>query len=221
MIYYSIELLVAAGVKDILIVCGGNAAGEFLRILGNGEQFGLRHLHYTYQSEPRGIADALGLAEEFVGDDSMCVILSDNLFENSIKPHIDKYKLEPDGAMIFGSRVEHPQHYGVIEQDEFGNVIKISEKPKEPKSNLIATGLYIYDNTVWDFIKSLQPSARGELEITDVNNHYLSKGKLRLTELTGFWADCGENIDGYFEACSKAREMSKKTISQQIHDIPA
>lgn len=217
MIYYPIELLVNAGIRDILIVCGGNAAGEFLRILGNGEQFGLRHLHYTYQSEPRGIADALGLAEEFVNNDSMCVVLSDNLFENSVKPHVDAYKADPHGAMIFGTRVAHPQYYGVIEQDDAGKITHIVEKPVNPSSNLIATGIYIYDNTVWDFIRSLQPSARGELEITDVNNHYLSENRLKAVELEGWWADAGENIEGYFDACVKARSIYG-TKSQAPHN---
>jgi len=212
MIYYPIETLVKSGITDILLVCGGNAAGEFLRILGNGEAFGLRHLHYTYQSEPRGIADALGLAEEFVGDDSMCVILADNIFEDTFPDVVRDFRqndvgAHTSGAMIFGTKVDHPEHYGVIIQDESGNVVEIQEKPKNPTSNFIATGLYLYDNTVWDYIKQLTPSARGELEITDVNNHYIQKGAMKWHQLNGWWADCGENFDGYLDACNKVRSL--------------
>ncbi len=207
MIYYPIQHLVDAGINDILIVCGGNAAGEFLRILGNGEDFGLKHLHYTYQSEPRGIADALGLAKEFVGNDPMCVILADNIFSENFKEPVDNFKKNPEGAVLFGVEVEHPEHYGVIERDESGVVTKIIEKPSQPNSNKIATGLYLYDNTVWEYIESLEPSARGELEITDVNNHYLQKGKLKVVDLKGWWADCGENFDSYLNACNQARTL--------------
>jgi glucose-1-phosphate thymidylyltransferase len=215
MIYYPIETLVKSGIKDILLVCGGNAAGEFLRILGNGEAFGLKHLHYTYQSEPRGIADALGLAEEFVGDDNMCVILADNIFEDTFKDAIAKFECNDvgahtSGAMIFGTEVSHPEHYGVIIQDEADKVVEIQEKPKNPTTNFIATGLYLYDQTVWGYIKQLTPSARGELEITDVNNHYIKKGAMMCHKLNGWWADCGENFDGYLDACNKARSLYKK-----------
>ena len=205
MIYYPIQTLVDGGINDILLVCGGNAAGEFLRILGNGEVFGLRHLHYTYQSEPRGIADALGLAEEFASGDPICVILADNIIEDNIKKAVDDFKSNPVGAVIFGTEVEHPEHYGVINTDSNGNVVEIEEKPKNPQSNLIATGLYLYDSTVWEFIKQLTPSARGELEITDVNNHYLKKNQLTMRKLEGWWADCGENFDGYLDAAVKVR----------------
>lgn len=204
MIYYPIELLVNSGVQDVLLVCGGNSVGDFLPLLKNGEAFGLKHLHYTVQDKPRGIADALGLAEEFVGGGNMVVALADNIFADNVKPQVEDFK---SGAMIFGVRVAHPQHYGVIEQDEAGNVIKIVEKPKNPSSNLIATGLYLYDSTVWDMIAQLEPSARGELEITDINNMYLQEGRLKVHQLGGWWADCGENFDGYLDACNKAKEL--------------
>lgn len=210
MIYYPIETLVKSGITDILLVCGGNAAGEFLRILGNGEAFGLKHLHYTYQSEPRGIADALGLAEEFVGGDNMCVILADNIFQEEFTDvfrEFERNDVGGSGAMIFGTEVDHPEHYGVIIQDESGSVTEIQEKPKNPESNFIATGLYLYDNTVWDYVKQLTPSARGELEITDVNNHYIKKGVMSWHKLNGWWADCGENFDGYLDACNKVKEL--------------
>jgi glucose-1-phosphate thymidylyltransferase len=207
MIYYPIEFLVNSGIKDILLVCGGNAAGEFLRILGNGEQFGLKHLHYTYQSEPRGIADALGLAEEFVGNDPMCVVLADNIFEYPIKETLDEYNTYKKGALVFGYWVAHPEHYGVIVQDENKNVVKIVEKPKDPPSFNIATGCYVYDNTVWDFIKQLTPSARGELEITDVNNHYIAKGELKVINVKGWWCDTGESFDSYLQSQNMVAKM--------------
>ncbi len=198
MIYYPIQTLVKSGIRDILLVCGGNAAGEFLRVLGNGEEFGLKHLHYTYQSEPKGIADALGLAEEWANEEPVCVILGDNIFE---KP-VDVWE-NPDGARIFLTEVERPEQYGVVQVDENDNVIEIVEKPKNPKSNLIATGLYMYDSTVWDYIRTLTPSKRNELEITDLNNKFLEAGKLKACRINGWWADAGDSINGYMESCIK------------------
>ncbi len=207
MIYYPIQHLVDSGINDILLVCGGNAAGEFLRILGNGKEFGLKHLHYTYQDEPRGIADALGLARDFVGDDNMCVILADNIYEHNIREHIEQFDTNNDGAVIFGKKVLNPQNYGVIYTDEYGNINDIIEKPKNPTSDVIATGLYLYNNNVWNYIDSLAPSARGELEITDVNRHYLVNNRLRMVEIHGWWADCGENFDMYLDACQKVKDL--------------
>lgn len=213
MIYYPIERMAESGIKDILLVCGGNAAGEFLRILGNGDRFGVR-LHYTYQPEAKGISDALGLAEQFVGGSPMCVILGDNLFEKPFTEAVRRFENDPVGAVVFGTKTEHPEHYGVIDEESAtGKVRKIVEKPKHFVSNLIATGLYMYDSTVWDFIKQLTPSARGELEITDVNNHYLEKGQLRLERVDGWWADCGENCDGYLDAGIQAREWERSRQS--------
>jgi len=207
MVYYPIQHLVDAGIKDILMVCGGNAAGEFLRILGNGEQFGLKHLHYTYQPEPKGIADALGLAEEFANHEPVCVILADNIFAESVKKLVQEFFENPKGAVIFGTDVEHPENYGVVEFSPDGRVFDIVEKPKNPKSKTIATGLYLYDETIWDFINDLEPSARGELEITDVNKRYLKKNQLKLHRLNGWWADCGENFDSYLDACIRAKSL--------------
>jgi len=206
MIYYPIETLVKSGITDILLVCGGNAAGEFLRILGNGEEFGLKHLHYTYQAEPKGIADALSLAEEWATGEPIIVILADNIFAESFSDVVESFGNNPVGSTIFCTEVTNPQHYGVVMHSD-GVVTGIIEKPKNPESNLIATGLYLYDSTVWEFIKQLTPSARGELEITDVNNHYLQKGQLSLRKLNSWWADCGENFDGYLDASIKAREL--------------
>jgi glucose-1-phosphate thymidylyltransferase len=210
MVYHAIELLVNSGITDILIVCGGNSASDFLRVLGNGEEFGLKHLHYRYQSQPRGIADALGLAEEWAGDDPVALLLGDNIFENTFENVVKDFEKNPVGAIIFGTHVKHPEQYGVIVQDENGKVLQIVEKPKNPTSDLIATGLYFYDSTVWDFIKQLSPSSRGELEITDVNSHFLQKGQLKIVELQGKWMDCGECIDGYLEAQNVMAEIIKK-----------
>ena len=207
MIYYPIQTLVDSGVNDILLVCGGNAAGEFLRILGNGEEFGLSHLHYTYQKEASGIADALSLAEEWAQGEPIFVILADNIFENSFTKEIEEFEKNPNGARIFTHEVSHPEHYGVIEMDSNGNVLGIIEKPKVPKSNLIATGAYIYDSTVWDFVKRLKPSIRGELEITDLNNHYIKSDRLIAHEVIGYWQDCGENFDAYLDAGITAQKL--------------
>lgn len=207
MIYYPIQTLVGSGITDILIVCGGNAAGEFLRILGNGEEFGLKHLHYTYQPEPKGIADALGLAEDWADNEPVTVVLADNIFENPVPEVVKEFKSNPVGARIFLTEVSHPEHYGVVEMQESGKVISIVEKPKQPKSNLIATGLYMYDGGVWDYIRSLKPSARNELEITDLNNRYLEMGNLKAHKLSGYWADCGESLDGYMQSCITAYKM--------------
>lgn len=207
MIYHAIELLVRSNIRDILLVCGGNSASDFLRVLQNGEAFGLKQLHYRYQSEPRGIADALGLAEEWAGDDPITVLLGDNIFEDSFEDIVKDFEANPEGAVIFGTTVEHPEQYGVIEKDDSGNVSRIVEKPKNPTSNLIATGFYMYDNTVWDFIRQLSPSDRGELEITDLNNYFLEEGRLKVVELDGLWMDCGESIEVYHEAQIAVAEL--------------
>lgn len=209
MIYYPIQTMVNSGITDILLVCGGNSAGEFLRILGNGEEFGLKHLHYTYQSQPRGIADALGLAEEWADNEPIAVILADNILENSFAEIVQNFEEKPNGARIFLTEVEHPEWYGVVELDDKNNVLSITEKPKNPKSNLIAVGIYMYDSRVWDYIRKLSPSARNELEITDLNNIYLNNNLLGTYKINGQWADCGESLEGYFESCLKASKWSK------------
>ena len=210
MIYYPIKTLIASGVEEILLVCGGNAAGEFLRILGNGEEFGLKRLHYTYQSKPAGIADALSLAEDFVDGHPMCVVLADNLVENPFPEVVNEFKQNPVGAKIFLTHVEHPEWYGVVTLDNQQNVIEIAEKPKNPKSNLISIGVYMYDTTVWDYIAKLSPSARGELEITDLNNLYLRDGLLKAHYLNGWWRDAGESLDVYMETCCEVFAWKKR-----------
>lgn len=211
MIYYPIQTLVDSGINDILLVCGGNAAGEFLSILGNGEEFGLKHLHYTYQKEASGIADALGLAEEWANGEPICVVLADNIVEKPFGYYVNEFEKTPSGARIFLYKVKNPQAYGVAEVDTlYNNVLSIEEKPKNPKSDLAVIGVYMYDSMVWDFIKELKPSARGELEITDVNNFYLKENKLKAYKLEGEWFDCGENFEGYLEAQNAAYKWSKK-----------
>jgi glucose-1-phosphate thymidylyltransferase len=211
MIYWPLQTLVRSGITDILLVCGGNSAGEFLRILGNGEEFGLRHLHYTYQKEAKGIADALSLAEDWADNQPVAVILADNIFENAIPEVVADFEQNPAGARIFVTPVEHPECYGVVETDEAGRVLSIEEKPKQPKSDLIATGLYMYDGGVWDYIRTLKPSKRNELEITDLNNRYLGLGKLTAHRINGWWADCGESLDAYTQVCYAASKLGKET----------
>src|SRR4030066_2111539 len=169
MIYYPVQSLVDAGIKDILIVTGGNNAGDFLRLLGNGRVFGLKHLNYTYQEKEGGIAEAVGLAEEFSEGEGVIIILGDNIIGQSIRPAVEDFKRQKSGAKIFLKKVKNPREYGVAQLN--GNRVGgIEEKPKRPKSNLAVIGLYMYDSRVFRIVKTLKPSKRGELEITDVNN---------------------------------------------------
>ncbi|MCB0323422.1 MAG: NTP transferase domain-containing protein [Bdellovibrionales bacterium] len=190
MIYYPIQTLIHAGITDILIVTGGHSAGDFLKLLGNGNAFGLKHLNYTYQEGEGGIADALSLAEYFVGDDRMCVILGDNLIEGNIRAAADAYRAQERGAKILLKEVPDAQRFGVVELVD-GKVKRIIEKPKDPPSNLAVTGIYFYDAEVFQLISKLAPSDRGELEITDVNNMYLERGELTHDILHGWWTDAG------------------------------
>ncbi|OGW78214.1 MAG: spore coat protein [Omnitrophica bacterium RIFCSPHIGHO2_02_FULL_46_20] len=190
MVYYPIQTLVDAGLAEILIVTGGNHAGEFLRLLGSGKEFGLKHINYTYQDGEGGIADALKLAEHFADNDKIVVILGDNIIEKDIKKPIEEFRKQPKGAKIILKKVEDPERFGVAELK--GNrIISIEEKPKKPKSNYAVTGIYMYDSKVFEIIKTLKPSRRGELEITDVNNAYLKKRELTYSMLDGWWTDSG------------------------------
>ncbi|MCX5715292.1 MAG: sugar phosphate nucleotidyltransferase [Candidatus Omnitrophica bacterium] len=198
MIYYPIETLVDAGIKEIVVVTGGNHAGEFLRLLGNGQEFGLNHLHYAYQEGEGGIADALKLAEHLVGDDKLVVILGDNIIEKSIRKQVERFKKQRQGARILLKKVSDPQRFGVAEIKN-GKVVSIEEKPKKPKSDYIVTGIYMYDSKVFDIARSLKPSGRGELEITDVNNAYIKKGQLTYDFLDGWWTDSG-TVDSLLKA---------------------
>jgi glucose-1-phosphate thymidylyltransferase len=190
MIYYPIQTLIDAGIEDIMIVTGGNFAGDFLQLLGNGKDFGLNHLSYAYQQGEGGIAEALSLAEHFAEGGPICVVLGDNIIEKDIKSAADDYRNQKDGAKILLKKVPDPQRFGVPEING-DRIVRIEEKPKDPKSDFAVIGVYFYDNTVFDVIKTLKPSDRGELEITDVNNHYIEKGNMTWSELDGWWTDAG------------------------------
>ncbi len=201
MIYYPIECLVNAGIDDILIVTGGNGAGDFLKLLGNGKAFGLEHVNYTYQEGEGGIADALGLAEHFSAGEKICVILGDNIIEGNIKEAADSFRAQEKGAKILVKEVHDPERFGVAEFDG-EKIVSIVEKPSKPKSNMAVTGIYFFDAGVFEFIKKLEPSARGELEITDVNNFYIGDGTMSWSELCGWWTDAGT-----FESLHRASNL--------------
>jgi glucose-1-phosphate thymidylyltransferase len=201
MIYYPIETLLQAGVDDITIVTGGNSAGDFLRLLGNGQEFGLKHLNYTYQEGEGGIAAALSLTEHFAGGDKIVIILGDNIIEGNIKNAVKDFEKQKKGAKLLLKEVPDPERFGVVEF-EGDKVINIEEKPGKPKSNYIVIGIYMYDNTVFDIIRGLHPSARGELEITDVNNAYIRRGEMTYEILEGWWTDAGT-----FESLLRANEL--------------
>ena len=190
MVYYPIRTLVDAGIRDILIVTGGRNAGDFLRLLGNGKHFGLAHLNYTYQEGEGGIADALALAEHFADNRKLCVILGDNIIEGHIREAVEEFRRQPQGARILLKEVPDAERFGVAEIQGH-RIVGIQEKPAHPKSNCAVTGIYLYDNTVFDKIRSLAPSGRGELEITDVNNAYIAEGAMSFSYLEGWWTDAG------------------------------
>ncbi len=208
MIYYPIQTLVDAGIKDILIVTGGQHAGEFLRLLGNGAEFGLKHLNYTYQEGEGGIAEALGLAEHFADNDRIIVILGDNIIEKGIMKSVEEFKKQPRGAKILIKKVNDPERFGVVEF-KGKRILSIEEKPKRPKSDYIVTGIYMYDEQVFNIIRTLRPSRRGELEITDVNNAYLKKGELTYGKLSGWWTDSGT-----FDSLLRANMLVAKRINK-------
>jgi glucose-1-phosphate thymidylyltransferase len=190
MIYYPIELMVDAGIREILIVTGGKNAGEFLRLLGNGKEFGLNHINYAYQEGEGGIAAALALAEFFADKQPICVILGDNIVQGSIAQNVENFKKQGSGARILLKEVSDPQRFGVPEI-QGKQIIRIDEKPEQPASNYAVTGIYMYDASVFEIVKTLTPSKRGELEITDVNNAYISQGKMHYDILEGWWTDAG------------------------------
>lgn len=190
MIYYPIQTLVNAGIREIMLVTGGSNAGDFLKLLGNGKEFGLRHLDYTYQQGEGGIADALRLAEYFADGEPICVVLGDNIIENNILQPAQAFRRQGRGAKILLKKVKDPQRFGVPVLNG-KRVVKIEEKPKHPRSPYAVTGIYFYDAQVFDIIKILRPSGRGELEITDVNNAYIKAGTLTWDVLDGWWTDAG------------------------------
>lgn len=204
MIYYPLQTLVDAGIKDIMIVTGGMHAGEFLRLLGDGKEFGLKHINYTYQEGEGGIAEALRLAEYFADKDGIVVVLGDNIIEKDIKKAVADFSKQPRGAKILLKKVEDPERFGVAEL-QGDKILGIEEKPKRPKSDYAVTGIYMYDNKVFDIIKTLKPSGRGELEITDVNNAYIKNGELTYNILDGWWTDAGT-----FEALLRANNLMAK-----------
>jgi len=191
MIYYPIQCLVNAGIEDIMIVTGGNKAGDFLELLGNGKEFDLEELHYTYQEGAGGIAAALDLTRDFADGDKIVVVLGDNIIQSNIKKAVANFYTQRKGAKILLKEVPDPQRFGVAEVDERGIVLGIEEKPQQPKSNYAVTGIYMYDGQVFDMIGQLQPSGRGELEITDVNNIYIKQGTMTSEILQGWWTDAG------------------------------
>ena len=201
MVTYAIESLVQAGITEMMLVTGGTHAGEFFRLLGNGHEYGIDRLFYAYQERTGGIAEALGLAERFGRGDRVLVMLADNVVERSIRPAVENFERQDRGARIVLAREddpEHLRHLGVPELDGDGRVRRIVEKPSEPPSAFAVTGIYFYDESVWDVIPTLQPSGRGELEITDVNNWYIERGAMEYDVLDGFWGDAGESIDAYY-----------------------
>ncbi len=190
MVYYPIQTLVDAGITDIMLVTGGRNSGDFLRLLGNGKEFGLKHLNYTYQEGEGGIAEALALTEHFADGDQICVILGDNLIEGNIQKAVEDFRRQGNGARIFLKEVHDAQRFGVAELN--GNrIVGIEEKPVHPKSNYAVTGIYLYDASVFDKCRLLKPSRRGELEITDVNNAYVREGTMSFSILDGWWTDAG------------------------------
>ncbi len=204
MIYYPIQTLVDAGIRDILIVTGGGNAGDFLRLLANGKEFGLTHLNFTYQEGEGGIAEALSLAQHFAEGERLCVVLGDNILEKPIKGAVDAFRLQERGARILLKEVPDAERFGVAEMNG-RKIIGIEEKPSKPKSNFAVTGIYLYDETVWDKIKTLVPSGRGELEITDVNNAYIAEGAMEFSYLDGWWTDAG-TFDSLLRACNLVAE---------------
>jgi glucose-1-phosphate thymidylyltransferase len=210
MIYYPLQTLVDAGITEILIVTGGRNSGDFLRLLANGKEFGLKHLNYTYQEGEGGIADALALVEHFADDGPICVILGDNIIEGNIRTAAEEYARQGTGAKILLKKVPDPQRFGVPELDG-EKVVHIDEKPSEPKSDFAVIGIYFYDETVFDVIKTLVPSGRGELEITDVNNHYIGRGEMTWNELDGWWTDAGT-----FESLLLASNLVAKNGANNI-----
>jgi glucose-1-phosphate thymidylyltransferase len=201
MVSYAIETLVTAGITELMVVTGGTHAGEFLRLLGNGHEYGIDRLSYAYQEKAGGIAEALGLAERFLDGDRAVVMLADNVVEAPLRPSVEAFEAQERGARILLSRVDEPghlRHVGVPELDGEGAVVRIVEKPEEPPSPYAVTGIYFYDSEVFAVIPTLEPSGRGELEITDVNNWYVQQGTMRYDVLEGFWGDAGESIDAYY-----------------------
>jgi glucose-1-phosphate thymidylyltransferase len=210
MIYYPIQTLVNAGINDIMIVTGGNSAGDFLKLLGNGKAFGLKHINYTYQEGEGGIAEALALVEHFAAGDAVCVVLGDNIIEGNIAEAVASYRKQGSGAKIILKEVPDPERFGVPELNG-DRVVRIEEKPNSPKSKYAVIGIYMYDGDVYDVIRTLKPSGRGELEITDVNNAYIERDEMTWEELEGWWTDAGT-----FESLLRASKLVAETGANKM-----
>lgn len=210
MIFYPLQTLVNAGITEILVVTGGQNAGDFLRLLSNGKDFGLKHIDYTYQEGEGGIADALRLAEHFADEEKICVILGDNIIEGNICEAMQQFERQPRGAHIILKEVEDPERFGCPEIVD-GQIVRIEEKPNQPKSRYAVTGIYFYDATVFEKIRHLRPSWRGELEITDINNLYLEEGSLTYSILEGWWTDAGT-----FESLRRATNLVAETGANKL-----
>lgn len=206
MVFYPIEAMVMAGITDLLIVTGGNNAGDFLKLIGNGRQFGLENVNYAYQYGEGGIADALKLAEHHAAGEPIVVMLGDNIIQGNFTQAVSDFRKDPRGAHILLKKVEDPHRFGVPRLDKTGRVMEILEKPKDPPSDFAVIGIYLYDNHVFQVAKTLKPSHRGELEITDVNNWYIKRKQMRATEIQGWWTDAGT-----FDSLLKASNLVAKT----------
>lgn len=209
MIFYPIAAMVEAGIRDVVLVTGGSYSGDFMQLLGNGRKFGLNTLHYVYQEGEGGIAQALSLVEHITKKDPIAVMLGDNLFQKSIRPFADDFRKNPHGALLGLKSVRNPQRFGVATVKN-GRIEKIVEKPAKPASSLAVTGLYFYDARVFDFIRTLKPSRRGELEITDVNNAYIAQKSMRYGVVDGWWTDCGT-----FESLFSASQLIQKARTRK------
>ena len=210
MIYYPIQALVNVGITEIMIVTGGHSAGDFLRLLANGKDFGLRQLNYAYQEGEGGIADALRLAEHFVDNGAVCVVLGDNIIENNFLEAAESFRKQKRGAHIVLKEVHDPERFGCPEIAD-GRIVRIEEKPRKPKSRFAVTGIYMYDTSVFEKIRRLKPSGRGELEITDINNMYLEEGALSHSILEGWWTDAGT-----FESLRHATNLVAESGANKI-----
>jgi glucose-1-phosphate thymidylyltransferase len=214
MIYYPLQTLCRAGIAEIMIVTGGSSAGDFLRLLGNGHEFGLKHLNYTYQEGEGGIADALSLCRHFAEGERICVVLGDNILQDDISTYKDKFERQVSGARILLKQVADPERFGVPELDG-ERIVRIDEKPAVPKSPYAVTGVYFYDQRVFDYIGKLKPSARNELEITDVNNAYIAAGDLHFDVLPGWWTDAGQ-FESLHAATNLIAEERRKTSAREV-----
>ena len=210
MIYYPIQALVNVGITEIMIVTGGHSAGDFLRLLANGKDFGLQQLNYAYQEGEGGIADALRLAEHFADNGAVCVVLGDNIIENNFLDAAESFRKQKRGAHIVLKEVHDPERFGCPEISD-GRIVRIEEKPRKPKSRFAVTGIYMYDTSVFEKIRRLKPSGRGELEITDINNMYLEEGALSHSILDGWWTDAGT-----FESLRHATNLVAESGANKI-----